>query len=243
MYNNSYDYFFQFLNHYGAKKNEENNTTRDTGKYYKRSSLIHLKSGCSKVSMRIQIQLNQSELRSFFRNRRGVGSGKGSGPTSKEGHCCGISATGKRCGAAGQAPAQVKVRTAQAGTGSGEVGSGVLPVLAQWYLGDLQQAVQWAQVWFCKERRHLWIFFKMREDRVVLQIHPEQHRSCLLVVPVGCSVSWMHRHPKSHPRVFWGFIWVGWEYKRWPLVQKSTVGRSRPVACNVLSTIMAISKY
>lgn len=66
----------------GLKKNEENNSIRDTGKHDKRSSLIQLKFGCSKLSMRIQIQLNQSELRSFFRNRRDVGSGKGSGPTS-----------------------------------------------------------------------------------------------------------------------------------------------------------------
>lgn len=54
---------------------------------------------------------------------------KGSGTTSigVKWHSYGISATGKRCGAADQAPAQGKVRTAQADGGSGEVGSGVIP--------------------------------------------------------------------------------------------------------------------
>lgn len=126
-------------------------------------------------------------------------------------HSYGISATWKPCGAADQAPAQGKVRRAQVDMRSGEVGSGVTPVLAQWYLGDLQQAVQWAQVWLCKEGRHPWIFFKLGKDKATLQICPEQHKLCCsLLVP------WMHRRPKSHARVFWGLIWIGWEFKHWP---------------------------
>lgn len=47
-------FFFSVLNSFGAKKGKGNNTTRDTGKWYKRSSLNQLKSGCWKLSMRIQ---------------------------------------------------------------------------------------------------------------------------------------------------------------------------------------------
>lgn len=148
-----------------------------------------------------------------------------------------------------QAPAQGKVRTAQADTGSGQVGSGVIPVLAQWYLGDLQQAV--CELRYDSARKGDTPEFNLKWERT-LQSFVQSSTGH------AAACSWCLWHPvypectdapKAIPGVSEGSPKLGGNLKtdlsrtRRSCVHKSTVVRSRPISCNVLSTIVAFSKY
>lgn len=169
-------------------------------------------------------------------------------------HSNGVSATWQCCGAADQAPdpGQGKVGIAQAGVGSGGVGTGVVPVIAQWHLGDLHQPGERAHRWFCKERRHIWIFFQMGEERTIRRL--SKCSTVTLLLACGASSIQLVSYPEctDSPEIIPGLpessptpsgnFNTDLSRARRFVVQKSTPVRSRPISSSVLSTIVAISR-
>lgn len=159
-------------------------------------------------------------------------------------HSYGISATWKPCGAADQAPAQGKVRRAQVDMRSGEVGSGVTPVLHSDIWGIYSK--------LCNELRY---DFARKGDTPEFSLNWERTRQPYKFVQSNTSYAAVCLYPEctDAPKAMPGFSEgsseldgnLNTDLSRTgrPLVQKSTAVRSKPSSCNVLSTAVAISNF